>query len=535
LLTRVVLTGSMMISKGMRKALAYGSIVVCLFLIAGGVALEQYARSLGPRARDRIIRALQDRFDADVQLRSVNLSIFPKPTVIAEGLTLRHKRWTDPEPLIYIRRFTAQTDFSTVIDRRNHVGFVRLEGLAIHIPPRGHAAEAASAEPGHDTTRLRFLIETIVADDALLEIAPKIPGKDPLRFDIQKLTLRSVVPGHAMAFAAVLTNPKPPGLISSNGTFGPWQRDDPRATPVWGRYTFRNADLGVFNGISGILSSDGNYRGVLQHIEVDGTTDTPNFALKPGGTPVHLSTKFHSIVNGTDGDTILDPVDAHFLHSEFLCYGSVEHRPGENGKTVSLEASTRQGRIEDILKLVLGSEKEFVTGDVNFKSKIVIPPGHEDVLDKLQLDGTFGLLSAEFASKKVQLRIQTLSNRARGISKKEEGTEFPATVASNLRGQFWLKHGIAYFSQLSFDMPGAWISLAGEYKIESEKIDMHGTFQMRATLSQTQSGIKHWLLKPFDPIFAKNGAGFEAPLKITGTKDHPEIEAEIFHKQITIH
>jgi hypothetical protein len=252
----------------MRKALGYGSIVVCLLLIFGGIALEQYVRGLGPRAQDRIVKALQNRFDADVQLKSFRISIFPKPVVIAEGLTIRHKQWADPEPLIYIRRFTAQTDFSTLIDRRNHVDLVRLEGLAIHVPPRGHAVEVRSAEPGHDTTRLPFLIETTIADGTLLEIAPKKPGKDPLRFDIQKLTLRSVGPGQAMAFTAVLTNRKPPGLIRSNGTFGPWQRDDPRATPVSAKYTFQNADLSVFNGISGISSFEGDYHGVLQHLEL---------------------------------------------------------------------------------------------------------------------------------------------------------------------------------------------------------------------------------------------------------------------------
>jgi len=96
-------------------------------------------------------------------------------------------------------------------------------------------------------------------------------------------------------------------------------------------------------------------------------------------------------------------------------------------------------------------------------------------------------------------------------------------VVSNLRGRFKLHNGLASFSQLSFQVPGALISLNGRYDLRSEKIDMQGLFRMQATLSDTQSGVKHWLLKPFDPLFKKNGAGFQVPLEIKGTKDHPEV------------
>lgn len=528
----------------MRKALRWGLLVLCLLLLGGGIALYFFVKGFNPRARQRVIEALEERFDADVDLTSLDISLYPEPKAVGEGLSIRHKGWNDPHPLIYIQRFTAQTDFSTLIDRRNHVNLVRLEGLEIHIPPRGRSAliqeqkdnhEVASAQPGQDTTHLRFLIQTIIADGTLLEIEPKQEGKLPLQFAIQKLTLHSVGPGEPMSFQAALTNAKPPGLIHNSGNFGPWQRDDPRATAVSGDYTFQNADLSVFKGISGTLSSKGSYRGVLQHIEVDGATDTPNFALKRGGEPVHLATQFHSIVNGTDGDTILDPVDARFLRSEFICRGGIVHQPEQNGKTVSLDAVTKHGRIEDVLHLVLGSRKVPLTGAVDFKTKIVIPPGREDVLDKLKLDGQFGILSAEFTSSKIQEHLDTLSERAQGVSKKQEADESLETVASNFRGHFKLDDGVASFSQLSFNIPGAAVNLTGTYNLRSEQIKMDGTFRMEATLSQTQSGVKHWLLKPFDRFFEKNGAGFLVPVHITGTKDHPEMGTEIFHHKITLH
>lgn len=529
----------------MRKVLTYGALAVLLVVIGAGIAGYFYVKTLGPRLKSRAVDALSDRFDANVQLKTLQFSLFPEPSVEGDELTIRHKQWNDPHPLIRIRHFRAAPDMLTIFDRRNRVRVVRLEGLEIHIPPRGrsimaHGLEAnqavASAQPGHDTTRLRFLIEKIVADGTLLEIEPKTKGKDPLQFEIKELTMRSVGPGQAMAFDAKLTNPKPPGIIDTTGHFGPWQRDDPRSTAVSGDYRFAHADLGIFHGIAGILSSTGKYHGVLQHIEVDGETDTPDFGLKGGGDPVHLKTTFHSVVDGTNGDTILDPVDATFLRSEFICRGGVVHMPGEDGKTISLDALSRRGRIEDILKLVVGG-KTILTGDVDFRSKIVIPPGHEEVLSKLGLDGQFGLHSANFTNSQIQGRIQTLSDRAQGISKKdaEQGQESPETAVSNLRGKFKLHNGLASFSRLSFQVPGATINLNGAYDLRSEKIDMHGLFRMQATLSETQSGIKHWLLKPFDPLFKKNGAGFQVPLEIGGTKDHPEVGTHVFHKKIDIH
>ena len=525
----------------MRKALGYGLLILLFLLIGGSIFVHIYLKGLGPRVKNRVVQALADRFDADVTLESLQLSLFPRPRVQGEGLTVRHRQWPDQQPLIFIKQFSAATDFWTLINRNNQVDLVRLEGLEIRIPPRGRSAlseafHAKGAQPGQDQTPLRFVIRTIVADGTLLEVLPKVAGKDPLRFDIEKLTMHSVGPRKAMAFTAQLENAKPPGLIDTTGSFGPWQKDDPRSTPVSGDYKFQNADLGVFKGISGTLSSTGKYDGMLQHIDVKGSTDTPNFALKQGGEPVHLTTNFHSVVDGTNGDTVLDPVDAKLLHSEFICRGGVTHLLGANGKTVSLDAVTTNARMEDILLLVLG-DKPMLTGDVDFKSKILIPPGKEDVLNKLGLDGRFKLTSALFTNPKVAHTLASLSDRARGISKKEEqeGQGSKSNVASDLRGVFKLKDGVTSFSTLSFTVPGALIRLAGSYNLGSGQIDMHGIFRMQATLSQTQSGIKQALLTPLDPLFKKNGAGFEVPIKITGTRDHPSVQASVLHKEFTIH
>ena len=126
-----------------------------------------------------------------------------------------------------------------------------------------------------------------------------------------------------MAFKAELTNPKPRGVIHSTGSLGPWQTIDPGETPVNGTYTFDHADLSTFQGIAGILSSTGNYQGTLREIQAEGKADVPDFRLTHFGNPVALHTQFHAKVDGTNGDTWLDPVDATLGHSHFTTRGQV--------------------------------------------------------------------------------------------------------------------------------------------------------------------------------------------------------------------
>ncbi|HEX7361543.1 MAG TPA: AsmA-like C-terminal region-containing protein [Bryobacteraceae bacterium] len=529
----------------MSRRWQYILIAIGVIIAAGAIWFAWFTTTINSRVRARVVNALEQRFDADIQLKSVDVSLWPEAKVAGTGLVIRHRGWADRAPLIRIGRFMAETDWGALILGHNHVRRVELQGLKIHIPPRGasafketfsHGEEVESGEPGHDTTHLQFFIDTIQAEGTKLIIAPKVPGKSPLEFDIKNLTLHSVGPGKALKFVAELTNIKPPGLIDSIGYFGPWQKDDPRATPVSGKYTFKNANLGVFNGISGTLSSKGSYNGVLQHIETKGTTDVPNFALQ-GGDPVHLRTTFHAIVNGTNGDTLLEPVVAIFLHSKFICRGGVTNQPGRKGKTVSLQAKTQSARMEDILALVVGG-KPFLKGAVNFQSRIVIPPGPEDMIDKLRLKGQFQVWSATFSDPKIKKKLIVLSDRARGISKGEQqkkkklGTQ--RLILSHIRGRFQMAKGRASFSRLAFTVPGAAFRLHGAYNLKSGRIDMHGIFRMHATVSETQSGIKSWLLKPFNKLFEEGKAGFQAPIEVTGTKDNPVFGIDIFHHEITI-
>ena len=167
------------------------------------------------------------------------------------------------------------------------------------------------------------MIDVVEAPEAAVIIIPRNPEKTPKTWYLHTLRVHSVSANTTMPFEALLTNGVPPGQIATRGIVRPVAPRRPGHTPVNGAFTFKNADLGVFKGISGILSAKGSYTGTLETIHVQGETDTPDFMVKVSGHEVPLRTKYHAIVDGTNGDTTLDRIDATFLNTSFVATGGV--------------------------------------------------------------------------------------------------------------------------------------------------------------------------------------------------------------------
>jgi AsmA-like C-terminal region len=496
-----------------------------ILLITIGLILAALSSHLAPLTRQWVIGALRERYDSDVEMGRFTVSFFPRIRATGEDVLFRHNGRKDVPPLISIKRFSADLGFLGLLSVPKRARTVRLEGLQIHVPPRGERG-VTEHHPGKQGKSLpSFLVDEIIADGTFLEILPKKAGKLPLTFDISRLTLESVGADRPMSFRATLTNPKPPGQIQTTGEFGPWQKEDPSLTAVSGNFTFQNADLSVFRGISGTLSSEGKYHGVLERIEVQGSTDTPNFSVTISGHPVHLKTQYSAVVDGTNGDTRLEPVDARFLRSSVLADGKVAGTPGVKGKTVSLDVTVEKARVEDLLRLAVRSSKPVLTGVINFKTKFVLPPGDRDIAEKLNLDGDFGIGAARFTSLNLQQKVDALSRKGKGDTDDEDDS--PESVASNFKGRFTLKNGIVSFSNLSFRVPGASVHLNGNYGLRSEQLDFRGTLQLEAKVSETTTGIKSFLLKAVDPLFKKKGAGAVLPITITGSREHPSFGLDI--------
>ena len=498
-------------------------------IVGGTLVVLAIAAAAGSRTgvlRQLVIDTLADRLASDVELAAFSVDTFPSVRVAGEGLVVRHRGRRDVPPLVRIGRFEIDGGLIGLLSRPRRFRHVRLDGLRIAIPPGGVKGESNAAE-NTDTgspTRSPIVIDSLVADDATLTIVPRRQGKEPRVFEIHRLELDSVGVAERIPFKAQLTNPLPRGFIDTTGTFGPWQRGEPGTTPITGRYVFEHADLSTIKGIAGILDSSGEFSGQLERIAVKGETRIGDFSLNVARNPMPLTTKFDAVVDGTDGDTYLNSVVATLGSTPLNARGAIAGTPGVKGRTIAIQATIDDGRIEDLLRLAVKSTRPLMTGAVALQADLKIPPGEADVVDKMQLDGRFDLDAAKFTDPGVQSKLAGMSHRARG----RDPDARPDSVVSDLRGTFALRGGVLRLSELTFAVPGATVRLDGTYGLRSEALQFDGTLRMNATISQAAGGgVTSVLLKAVDPLFRKGKAGAVVPIRVRGTREQPKFGVDV--------
>lgn len=495
-------------------------------VIAGAGALYVYAdRLIEQRLRPATIALLEDRFDSSVELAAMTVRFVPTLSVRVEGLTIRHQGRTDIPPLVVIRAFTVSSSIRELWQRR--IDRVHLEGLEMSIPPRRGAdmpglTSMAGQNAADGQRRPDVHIAELLAEDSLLTIMSKQAGKRPRVFQLRKIRFERFQFSRPTPFEADLSNPTPEGDIAVVGDFGPWNAHEPSVTPIAGSFLF-DADLGTIRGIGGALHAEGTFSGPLDYIRTSGKTRTEGFRLSSGGTTFPLLVDYDAIVDGTNGDTRLERVEGMLGSSRITARGEIVRVEGARGRRITLDTTAHNGRIEDFITLTTRVSSSPLTGRVNVVARLDIPPGEAEVIERMDLGGTFDLASARFTSQAIQDRIDELSRRGRGRPRDDTIDN----VASNLRGAFRLKDARMTVRSLSFRVRGAEVRLAGHYGIDSGQLDFRGTLRLQAKASQTQTGWKALVLKIFDPLLDAKDAGTVLPISITGTRDQPRFTADV--------
>ena len=511
-----------------------------LVLIALGIGVEYVLQHAGPIVRKRVVDTLSARFHTPVELDRLDISLLKGIEVEGTGLRVPFgsPAHTVPGPesdantapllkrpsaIIKVDHFRFRTTFKGLLHEPTQIGRIEVDGMVLDLPPGPERGQLFRNSDGHlepkSKVKLAFTAEEIDCRNVKLILETSNPNKDPMVFDIQSLTLTNVDQQAGMHYDAQLTNPKPKGDIHATGHFGPWNVDAPRETPLDGDYQFRHADLNTIKGIGGIMSSDGHFAGVLEKLTVDGATDTPDFSLDISNHPLPLKTRFHAFVDATSGDTQLDPVDAWLRNTHILATGKVA-KVDHLGHDIALDVTVPSGRMEDLLELGMKSEPPVMRAPVTLRAKLHIPPGHVRVATKIELSGTLSARSITFGNPKVQDKIDGLSMRAQGRPEesKDAGSDRKAEVNSQLTTTFNLAHSQALFSAVHYQVPGADIQLVGAYLMDHDRYDFRGHVKTDAKPSQMVTGWKSLLLKPVDHFLAKDGAGMELPIEISGEK-----------------
>ena len=513
-------------NNGRRRRFAIIGVLVLALAATGLFVLARH----WPFSRQRVTEALQDDFHGTVTFTRFRSTIFPDPGCVAEGAILvRAAAPADSPPFASGQKLVIRAHYLDFLLRPGYVSHIDVEGLQIHIPPRG---SMPAEQPNQSPSSTR--VGEVVANNALLEVARKTAK--PLRFEIHSLTLNSLSRKGGFNYDVVFLNAIPPGEIQSRGHFGPWNSADPGQTPVSGTYRFEHAYLGVFEGVDGLLASHDNFHGSLAQVEAHGSVEIPDFKVRRAARSSPIETKYDSFVDALNGDVRLEHVESKIVKTNVLARGSVEGKAGVRGKVTSLDLNASKGRIQDILRLFIKEPRSPITGIASFRAHATVPPEGRPFEQEVVLVGDFGIDEGRFTRPKTQKEVDNLSERARGKkvddkdkeNEKGDDDDESSRAIADLRGHVELRNGVATLTNISFSVPGAIAYMHGTFNLLNQRIDFHGVLKTDAEFSKFGGGgIKSVFLKPFDAIFKKKPKGAEIPIKLTGTYSHPQPGLEI--------
>lgn len=513
-----------------RKLLWIGGIVAVPAIGAGVLfyLASNYIHKISPYIREQAVGYMRDRYGADVELEQFNVElpgfspiklyltkgVGTMANVTGSGISVRK----GADPLLRMKSMRFELDLGKLFDRDKNVKRVVLEGVEIVIPPKGErpALQAGQVQIT-GAPKSNVVIEEVLIGDAKLTILPKDKTKQPLQFELKKVQLQQAGINVPFRYEASIRNAKPPGDVTASGSFGPWNKEEPGETPLSGDYLFEHADLSVFSAIRGTLRSTGKFEGRLNALRAKGEATVPDFALKISGNKLPLHARFDAEIDGTNGNTKLTPVHARLGKTAMVVTGGVLKHDGDTRRTTDLDVVIKRGHLEDVLRLAMRGDQTFMTGMIDLKARVLVPPLTGKVIEKLKLNGTFTIADGKFLKSAIQDKIDQMSRQAQAQPKNEEIDQ----VVSNLSGRFQMANEQIHFDYLTFAIPGADMALEGDYNLDSEHLGFKGDVKLKARVSQTQTGWKRWALKPVDPFFSKDGAGTYSKIMIDGSRKNP--------------
>ncbi len=348
-------------------------------------------------------------------------------------------------------------------------------------------------------------------------------GRAPLQFDLPHVELTGLDrfgSRKTFDYKATVDAGAPIGLVNTQGTMGPWNAGDPRATPLQGTFAFDKRSVSAVHGLRGLLTMEAKYAGTLSTMETEGSTHDPAFGLDVSAHTVDLQTTFKMTLDAAHDTVTLQALDAHFLRTHFQMNGTVTKAAG-GGYQLNLLLNVPEGRVEDALVLGAPTEPPLLRGGLTMTGHLLMPAGSAPIARKLQLQGgRFHLAGAQFGKPSVQRSADEMSEKATGHPQDANVRQASASNAE-VTGDIALENGVVRLTGVRLVAPGTTLALNGRYLLGGGGFDMRGTLHTAATASEMHSGVKSVLMRPFNGLFAHGHAGATFPLEVTGSGNEP--------------
>ena len=500
----------------MKRVAVLALLVVLLLAVSSFVLLRTFG--LG-RIQGEIVTQLASWFGDDVALERLSWSLSPSLHLRGEGLRVG----AGERPLIRVSAFEVDASLGELFDEPRRVRTVRLEGLDVYVSRRERSD--GGAPRGSPRSVPLFVIDEVLTASASVAIASKDPEKLPRVYEVRRLRIAPVDPTGVMRYEAFVRNPTPAGDIHARGSFGPWDVEAARDTPIRGDYLFENADMSTIRGLEGTLSSEGTFEGSVAEMSASGRARIPEFALTVGDV-VPLDVEFETFVGDKGGDIRLEHVDARFLSSRLLATGAIVRSVEESGRRIEIHAEATTARVEDLVRFAVRAEEPPLSGDIALETRLIIPPGPGPVLDRMEATGRFEIDEATFGNLDVQKTLARVSRVTGGDEIDAVEASGQGDVVSNFTGHFEIDGAVIRFSELGFSVPGMDVDLVGSYHMREQTLDMRGRILTERRASEMAPGaISKWLAV-LDPFLGSSERGVSVPISIRGHRSRPKLRPD---------
>lgn len=502
-----------------------------LVVVAGAGTVVWLVRTAEPRLRREVELWLSDRLNSDVALASLTVRLFPSVRLEGTGLVLRIKDRPDLPPFVTVERWAGTGALRGLRSRR--LAEIRLDGVTVTVPP-GRKADLRSLtgddgdgrdRGGDERHRPRpARIDRLIAGAVTVTVLPRHADRDPVVWDVRDLEVAPFSLDEAAPFSATVDTPLPEDRARVSGTVGPWPRRDFDALPLTGQFTFEG-DLAGVPGLDGRLRASGNVLGTLERLATSGVASSTALGLTAAASGrLPMTATFEAVFDGTSGDLFLSSLMTTVGQSAFKTSGSITRQKGVRGRHVHLAVTTPDPvDLADVLRLLVDGQRPPVSGRLTVDAAVEMAPGEADVIDRLDVAGTFAVAGARFANRAVQGKVDDLSRR--GLGRPDDTTI--SGVGAAMRGRVVMRQTRLTLQDIRFAVPGVEIDAAGRYGLVSERLDFRGVVRLDAGLSRTLTGAKRVLLRPLDPLLSKDGAGTRLVLDIRGSKSDPTVDVDV--------